>query len=401
MLESVQLSNPLKARSFIETNNICNTWYYLFRNTFAYNKSTMPTLTCSLCNCLKPKADFASSERKKSISKRLCRSCKDGNPNRASREEPEQLSTGGGSSVGDNAPLLVSPGWSSAQDESTITVEKGKRAVIVGLESEADLNGSHVIIQKVFEDDKVSVTVPEPIYTPGKTIAISRKNLVLRDLCPICMDTEMDTETTAEVNSSYYWCCAKRTCKACHERTPNPNRCPICQADRTHDCDRAQEKWVMKRAKQGDPAAMYNVAWLYDTGAARTIRQNQSLARDWYGRAVHKGHRDAAHNLACSHRDGEGGPVNLEEAFRLYIFAAERGNDKAMTNVGDAYLTGRGVAKNIDKAEVWYKKAAAAGNPRGPQKLEAIAMVKAGIGTLNMVPLGSGRFYTTFDFSRP
>lgn len=310
---------------------------------------------------------------------------------------------GGGFSFEDKALLLhvVSPGWSSAQDESTITVETGKRAVIVGLESETDLNGAHVIIRKVFEDDKVSVIVPEPIYAPGKAITISRKNLVLRDLCPICMDTEMDTEMTAEVNSSYYWCCAKRTCEACYERTPNKKRCPICRADRTHDCDGAQEKWVMKRAKQGDPAAMYNVAWLYDTGTGRKIRQDQSLARVWYGRAVRKGHRDAAHNLACSHRDGEGGPVNLGEAFRLYIFAAERGNDKAMTNVGDACFTGRGVAKDIDKAEVWYKKAAAAGNPRGHQKLEAVEMVKAGIGTLNMVPLGSGRFYTTFDFSRP
>jgi PQQ-dependent catabolism-associated CXXCW motif protein len=52
----------------------------------------------------------------------------------------------------------------------------------------------------------------------------------------------------------------------------------------------------------------------------------------------------------------------VEEAFPLFLKAAQAGNAAAMSAVGDAYATGRGARKDESQALVWYRQAAAAGD---------------------------------------
>ena len=279
--------------------------------------------------------------------------------------------------------------------------DPGKKAILVGLQRSSDLNGTHVTIERQLENGRISVVVPHPVYEQPKAVAIKPENLKLRDECPLCMDTEMDTEMTVGVNSSFYWCCGQRVCNQCHENLTRIDRCPICRADRSDYSEAMQVKWVRDRAKRGDTNAMCNLGGLYDFGRSG-VNQDQALARVWYERAANKRHREAAHNLACSYRDGEGGPVDLKEALRRFKFAAELGYAKSMTNVGDAYLYGRGVAKDLDVAERWYKKAAATGqSERGMMKLEEIRMLKSGDIAAEALFLGGGRIFREITFRKP
>lgn len=273
----------------------------------------------------------------------------------------------------------------------------------MGLESKPELNGTHTIVHKELNNGRIAVMVPKPVYEKPTIVAIKPENLWLPDECPICMETEMDMETSANMNCGIFWCCGKQVCNQCYCKTqlgPDPHRCPMCRTDRSHDCNMMQMKWMRGRAERGDMLAMCHVGVAYDFGK-HDFAQDQAMARVWYERAAKKGHQEAAHNLACSIRDGEGGPVDLVKALHWYKIAAERGYVKSMTNVGDAYMRGRGVAKDLDMAELWYKKGAATGNERSEMKLEEISMIKSGQISVEYLPLGGGNFRKSVLFARP
>ena len=84
----------------------------------------------------------------------------------------------------------------------------------------------------------------------------------------------------------------------------------------------------------------------------------------------------AAHNLACSYRDGEGGPVDKVMAAKYFRMAAEKGHVQAMTCLGIAYMTGDGVDDlDLDEAKKWLKRGANAGDELAVQQLEMLDMM--------------------------
>lgn len=68
--------------------------------------------------------------------------------------------------------------------------------------------------------------------------------------------------------------------------------------------------------------------------------------------------------LGTMYFDGKGVDKNLQEAFKYYLIAANRGNIDAKNIVGWMYNTGKGTALNYDEAFKWYKDAAEMGNVR-------------------------------------
>lgn len=80
------------------------------------------------------------------------------------------------------------------------------------------------------------------------------------------------------------------------------------------------------------------------------------MARIWYQCAAEKGCARSAHDLACSYRDGEGGPVDLAMAAKYFRQAAENGHIPACTNLGIALRRGDGVNMDKDEARKWLKK---------------------------------------------
>ena len=70
--------------------------------------------------------------------------------------------------------------------------------------------------------------------------------------------------------------------------------------------------------------------------------------------------------------NGEGVPINYDEAMKWYRKAADQGHADAQTNLGLIYATGRGVPKNFIKAYVWYSIAFASGNEMAKKNLEIL-----------------------------
>ena len=78
---------------------------------------------------------------------------------------------------------------------------------------------------------------------------------------------------------------------------------------------------------------------------------------------LEKGNANAQLELGYKYEIGEiGGVPNYEISMKLYLKAAEQGNDMAMNNIGWAYHQGLGVEPNQSKAKEWFEKAIEKGN---------------------------------------
>ena len=65
-----------------------------------------------------------------------------------------------------------------------------------------------------------------------------------------------------------------------------------------------------------------------------------------------------------SYFDGHGVEKNLEQSFKYFKIASDKGLDQAQHNIGIAYQMGYGVNPDLQKAIEHYKLAADQGNSR-------------------------------------
>jgi len=93
-------------------------------------------------------------------------------------------------------------------------IEPGRTARVVGLVNRRDLNGEHVSIKKILNNNRVECEVihlESTDYETRESIAIRPQNLEVNynvtgtewgqgiEECPICLDTKMDTTTNASI----------------------------------------------------------------------------------------------------------------------------------------------------------------------------------------------------------
>ena len=277
-------------------------------------------------------------------------------------------------------------------------IEQGRTARVVGLVNRSDLNGTRVTIKRILDNGRVECEVihlESTDYETRESIVIRPQNLEVHYIvtgsrewgqeieeCPICLDTKMDTTT----NASIMECCGGKICKKCFaetQKTEQKDVCPLCRSDTSDTSEAASVKKVRKRANRGDANAMYNLGGYYDSGLFGVI-QNQALARIWYQRAAEKGEARGAHNLGCSFRDGEGGPIDKVAAAKYFRMAAELGHVESSTNLGLALMRGDGVEVNMDEAKKWLTKGAQAGDELAVQQLEMCNMLEQTKGTPGM-----------------
>mmetsp|Transcript_33111 Transcript_33111/g.72609 ORF Transcript_33111/g.72609 Transcript_33111/m.72609 type:complete len:424 (-) Transcript_33111:200-1471(-) len=412
--------------------------------------------TCCDCSRTLAKAAFAKSQLKKKPDARRCQQCAHALNGTDTGTGTDASCTSAGStskrtaSSTDTSDGQADPPSSGAASSrlggtmargATPPIEPGREAIVRNLRGRTELNGTGVTIVKVLPTGRVAVKIERLPGTPmahTETVAVRPENLevvwglgtgtgtgdadgtgastdtpgngmhywgIEPEECPICMDAMMNTGEGRGQSASMFSCCGGKICNKCFfKMQENPNdrdRCPLCRAD-TSDCsDAAELKRVRIRADRGDPSAMYNLGGYYDFGRMG-IRQNQRTARVWYEKAALKGHSRAANNLACSHRDGEGGPVNPTEAARWFRVAAEMGHVQAATNLGLALMRGDGVKTDLKEAEVWLKKSADAGDELAVQQMGILDMMKSmnnasrgrgrsrGGVNVNVTPFGSG-----------
>lgn len=84
-------------------------------------------------------------------------------------------------------------------------------------------------------------------------------------------------------------------------------------------------------ANQGDMEAQYNLGTFYQNGLG--VRQNPSIAAEWYRKAAEQGHMEAQGDLGLMYAKGEGVPRNDKEAVRWLTWAAEQGDEVAQQNL--------------------------------------------------------------------
>ena len=151
------------------------------------------------------------------------------------------------------------------------------------------------------------------------------------------------------------------------------------------DIERAIHLYT-ESAKQGNPAAQYNLAREYDKGII--IEQDYEKAMLWYTKAAEQGDADAYYYLGNGHFWGEGFPQNHEKGVQMWHRASELGNSDAMFMLAESYRLGNGIQQDESKAFYWHRKSAEKGNDDG----------MFGLGLCYFNGLGTDKNYTDAYF---
>ena len=113
-------------------------------------------------------------------------------------------------------------------------------------------------------------------------------------------------------------------------------------------------------AEQGDANALARLAFMCSIGDGGPVDLTE--ARRLYGIAAKQGSVDAQTTLAFMCSIGEGGPVDSTEARRLLDLAARQGHATAQTNLAVMYLQGHGGPVDLTEARRLLTLAADQGN---------------------------------------
>jgi hypothetical protein len=114
------------------------------------------------------------------------------------------------------------------------------------------------------------------------------------------------------------------------------------------------------QAAQGDAAAQFKVALIFDDGQG--VPQDYQQAMKWYRLAAEQGVTEAQNNLGVMYDYGHGVPQNYQEAIKWYRLAAEQGHPLGQFNLGVLYESGKGVPQDYVLAHMWYSLASASGD---------------------------------------
>lgn len=118
--------------------------------------------------------------------------------------------------------------------------------------------------------------------------------------------------------------------------------------------------WLDKAANQkGSVEAMLN------KGLLLLEERKDSLALDWFRRAVAAGSLDARVEVGRLYEQGRAVRRDAAEALRWYRMAADSGSPRGMFAVGKVHQNGTGARRDYDQARTWYHRAACAGSPDG------------------------------------
>jgi TPR repeat protein len=111
------------------------------------------------------------------------------------------------------------------------------------------------------------------------------------------------------------------------------------------------------QAERENRFALNILGLFYDFGIC--VTKDEQRAVELYSRSVALGHPAAMNNLGISKEQGCGCAIDLGEAYRLYLRAAEESRyPAAYYNLGDCYNNGRGVLEDRARAREYYQLAA-------------------------------------------
>ena len=192
------------------------------------------------------------------------------------------------------------------------------------------------------------------------------------DVCCICLD-EMPNDMSKVTR---FICCGK-TCHLECQKNVKKSTMPDDLKHRCHQCRKpnptAKEaverlrEWVDKSEAW---AQSMMAVWYRDSQYG--LDQSYVMAAMLFEKAVAQGDPDAMYDLAFLYRDGQGVIQSFEKSVELFTMAAEQGYVSAMLNLGVLYIQGQGVAQSNDLAREWWTKAANEGNELAIENLKIL-----------------------------
>jgi TPR repeat protein len=113
-------------------------------------------------------------------------------------------------------------------------------------------------------------------------------------------------------------------------------------------------------AEQGDPAAQYALAWMYESGQG--TEQDYQQAAYWYEQAAQQGNQGAQYVLATMYSKGRGVPLDQQQAVKWFSEAANQGDAISQFKLGVHFQKGLGVKQSDKESFQWFSKAAKQGH---------------------------------------
>ena len=112
-----------------------------------------------------------------------------------------------------------------------------------------------------------------------------------------------------------------------------------------------------RRARAGDGAAQWQLAWYYREGVRNVLPKNIKRAVEWFAQAANNGVEEARKNLAEMYEFGEEVPQDHEKAKNV-ILEGPRGDPEGAAFIAQRYSLGPSPAPNdLRKAIEWYRLA--------------------------------------------
>ncbi len=111
-----------------------------------------------------------------------------------------------------------------------------------------------------------------------------------------------------------------------------------------------------KAAELNLPEAQHDLGLYYADGQ-HGVKQDKSIAAQWYRRAAEQGFAGSQVNLGVLYDGGDGVPLNDEEAFKWFTLAANQNQPLGQYYLGTMYEFGEGIDQNFDEAGKWYSTA--------------------------------------------
>ena len=135
--------------------------------------------------------------------------------------------------------------------------------------------------------------------------------------------------------------------------------------------------FYQKAARRDDTGAMVNLASIYEKEEGL---MNLKEAEKLYLKAAELGDPLAQDNLGMMYRDGNGVDQDYKLARELFIKSASQGHSSAMVHLGGLFFGGKGIGQNYNEAFKWYLNAAETGDKYGQFNLGI--MYEKGLGTV-------------------
>lgn len=126
-------------------------------------------------------------------------------------------------------------------------------------------------------------------------------------------------------------------------------------------CNRVSESpnitTLKEQAASGNADAQYFLAGLYFDGQGVPLDYDEAAL--WYRKAAEQGDADAQYSLAGMYFDGQGVRQDFTQAAFWYRKAAEQGDIAAQCLLGRQYMAGVGVPQDYAEAYFWFDLAGA------------------------------------------